>query len=256
MVDLVYGDGPTPLCRWAEERGARLVDGLEVLVRQGARASSVWTGSRPSTSCAVRVSRPRLVHPPRSKPTGATPADMRGNGDLPPLPSRPPRGRLLGATVLRRPERSHRRRDSRRRSSAAFRRPARPRPPALTGDGRARRQALRSAFDFGRAQERGGSTPSSGSASPPPSACSGAFAVGRPKETPRLQGARSPRAGLHGGFVSVDGKAYFVRGDTGWRSAGGALDAADGQPAARRASLDVGPRREVRGHRARWRRPD
>jgi shikimate dehydrogenase len=44
VVDLVYGDAPTPIARWAEERGARLVDGLEVLVRQGARSLAVWTG--------------------------------------------------------------------------------------------------------------------------------------------------------------------------------------------------------------------
>ena len=44
VVELVYGDAPTPLARWAEERGARLVDGLEVLVRQGARSLALWTG--------------------------------------------------------------------------------------------------------------------------------------------------------------------------------------------------------------------
>jgi shikimate dehydrogenase len=44
VVELVYGDAPTPLARWADERGARLVDGLEVLVRQGARSLAVWTG--------------------------------------------------------------------------------------------------------------------------------------------------------------------------------------------------------------------
>jgi shikimate dehydrogenase len=44
VVELVYGDEPTPLARWAEERGARLVDGLEVLVRQGARSVALWTG--------------------------------------------------------------------------------------------------------------------------------------------------------------------------------------------------------------------
>jgi shikimate dehydrogenase len=44
VADLVYGDMPTPLALWAEERGARLVDGLEVLVRQGARSLRVWTG--------------------------------------------------------------------------------------------------------------------------------------------------------------------------------------------------------------------
>jgi shikimate dehydrogenase len=44
VVDLVYGTGPTPVVRWAEERGARVVDGLEVLVRQGARSLELWTG--------------------------------------------------------------------------------------------------------------------------------------------------------------------------------------------------------------------
>jgi shikimate dehydrogenase len=44
LVDLVYGREPTQLSRWAAERGARVVDGLEVLVRQGARSLELWTG--------------------------------------------------------------------------------------------------------------------------------------------------------------------------------------------------------------------
>jgi shikimate dehydrogenase len=44
VADLVYGDKPTPFVRWAEERGARVVDGREVLVRQGARSLAIWTG--------------------------------------------------------------------------------------------------------------------------------------------------------------------------------------------------------------------
>ena len=47
VVDLVYGATQTPLTRWAEERGARVVDGLEVLVRQGARSLAIWTGEEP-----------------------------------------------------------------------------------------------------------------------------------------------------------------------------------------------------------------
>jgi shikimate dehydrogenase len=47
VADLVYGNFPTPFARWAEERGARLVGGLEVLVRQGARSLAVWTGREP-----------------------------------------------------------------------------------------------------------------------------------------------------------------------------------------------------------------
>jgi shikimate dehydrogenase len=46
VVDLVYravGE-PTPVAAWARGNGAELVDGLEVLVRQGARSFSLWTG--------------------------------------------------------------------------------------------------------------------------------------------------------------------------------------------------------------------
>ena len=44
LLDLVYGDEPTTLVRWAAERGARVVDGREVLVRQGARSLEHWAG--------------------------------------------------------------------------------------------------------------------------------------------------------------------------------------------------------------------
>jgi shikimate dehydrogenase len=44
VVDLVYGEGPTALALWAAHRGARVVDGLEVLVRQGGRSFERWTG--------------------------------------------------------------------------------------------------------------------------------------------------------------------------------------------------------------------
>jgi shikimate dehydrogenase len=44
VVDLVYRDGGTELLRQAERRGCRCVDGLEILVRQGARSFEIWTG--------------------------------------------------------------------------------------------------------------------------------------------------------------------------------------------------------------------
>ena len=47
VVDLVYGRERTPVARWGEERGARVVDGLEVLVRQGASSLAIWTGEEP-----------------------------------------------------------------------------------------------------------------------------------------------------------------------------------------------------------------
>jgi len=47
VVDLVYGQGRTPVVAWGRRSGARTVDGLEILVRQGARSFERWTGRRP-----------------------------------------------------------------------------------------------------------------------------------------------------------------------------------------------------------------
>jgi shikimate dehydrogenase len=46
VCDLVYraGGAATPLANWAARGGARFVDGLEILVRQGARSFHIWTG--------------------------------------------------------------------------------------------------------------------------------------------------------------------------------------------------------------------
>ena len=60
VVDLVYGADPTPVVQWAEERGARVVDGLEVLVRQGARSLALWTGEEPP----VEIMRRAVLQPP------------------------------------------------------------------------------------------------------------------------------------------------------------------------------------------------
>jgi shikimate dehydrogenase len=44
VVDLVYRDGPTPLLLAARERGVPALDGLAVLVAQGALSFELWTG--------------------------------------------------------------------------------------------------------------------------------------------------------------------------------------------------------------------
>jgi len=44
VVDLVYGETQTAVERWGAAGGARVVGGLEVLVRQGARSLELWTG--------------------------------------------------------------------------------------------------------------------------------------------------------------------------------------------------------------------
>ncbi|TMK99878.1 MAG: shikimate dehydrogenase [Actinobacteria bacterium] len=44
VIDLVYGSGPTALVAAARRAGARALDGLEVLVAQGALSFETWTG--------------------------------------------------------------------------------------------------------------------------------------------------------------------------------------------------------------------
>jgi shikimate dehydrogenase len=43
-VELVYGDHETPFAAWAKAGGGDVIDGLEVLVRQGALSLERWTG--------------------------------------------------------------------------------------------------------------------------------------------------------------------------------------------------------------------
>lgn len=47
VVDMVYGAGAGPLLAAAEEAGATAIDGLEILVRQGALSFELWTGRKP-----------------------------------------------------------------------------------------------------------------------------------------------------------------------------------------------------------------
>ncbi len=48
VVDMVYGRTEGTLLRAARAAGADTVDGLEILVRQGARSLAAWTGREPS----------------------------------------------------------------------------------------------------------------------------------------------------------------------------------------------------------------
>jgi shikimate dehydrogenase len=59
VCDMVYrsGGAPTPLATWAERGGARFVDGLEILVRQGARSFHIWTGIEPSLDVMRQAAR-------------------------------------------------------------------------------------------------------------------------------------------------------------------------------------------------------
>jgi len=47
IVDLVYNAGPTKLLQAATAAGAAVVDGIEILVQQGALSLQIWTGREP-----------------------------------------------------------------------------------------------------------------------------------------------------------------------------------------------------------------
>ncbi|HEY1854788.1 MAG TPA: shikimate dehydrogenase, partial [Solirubrobacterales bacterium] len=46
VVDMVYGERPSALLAAAAARGATTVDGLEILVQQGALSLEIWTGRK------------------------------------------------------------------------------------------------------------------------------------------------------------------------------------------------------------------
>jgi shikimate dehydrogenase len=57
VVDLVYGSHETALASASRERGARVIDGLEVLVHQGAASLRIWTGLDPPIETMRRAAR-------------------------------------------------------------------------------------------------------------------------------------------------------------------------------------------------------
>ncbi len=57
VVDLVYGAGTSPVAAWGAVGGSRVVDGLEVLVRQGARSLELWTGREAPLEVMRRAAR-------------------------------------------------------------------------------------------------------------------------------------------------------------------------------------------------------
>jgi shikimate dehydrogenase len=59
-VELVYGSD-TPFTAWARANGARLVDGLEILVRQGALSFARWTGMEPPLDTMRRAAKGEIL---------------------------------------------------------------------------------------------------------------------------------------------------------------------------------------------------
>jgi shikimate dehydrogenase len=69
VVDLVYREGTTPLLVAARERGVPTLDGLEVLVAQGALSFELWTGRPAPLDVMRRAAREPVdaggsLHPP------------------------------------------------------------------------------------------------------------------------------------------------------------------------------------------------
>lgn len=78
VVDLVYRDGGTELLREAERRGSRCVDGLEILVRQGALSFEIWTGRSAPLDVMRRAARSGL-QPSQLPPSPPGPAGGRAD---------------------------------------------------------------------------------------------------------------------------------------------------------------------------------
>ena len=67
VVDLVYRAGGTTLIREARDRGVDTVDGLEILVRQGALSFTIWTG-RPAPLDSMRTAARDVIPDARCAP--------------------------------------------------------------------------------------------------------------------------------------------------------------------------------------------
>jgi shikimate dehydrogenase len=59
VVDMVYAEGGTALLRAATAAGATVVDGIEVLVQQGALSLKIWTGQDPPLDAMRAAARHR-----------------------------------------------------------------------------------------------------------------------------------------------------------------------------------------------------
>jgi shikimate dehydrogenase len=87
VVDLVYRAGGTGLLREAKRTGSRAIDGLEILVRQGALSFERWTGRAAPLEIMRRAARGTASHdddprarPPVPAPGTATHGGERGGG--------------------------------------------------------------------------------------------------------------------------------------------------------------------------------
>jgi shikimate dehydrogenase len=57
IIDLPYGDEPTPTVLWAEQKGLPVMDGIEFLVLQAAASLEWWTGLAPPLDVMLEAAR-------------------------------------------------------------------------------------------------------------------------------------------------------------------------------------------------------
>ena len=60
VFDIVYSPGGTPLIRDAKEAGATVIDGVNMLVHQGAASFRIWFAREPPISLMEKVVRSTL----------------------------------------------------------------------------------------------------------------------------------------------------------------------------------------------------
>jgi shikimate dehydrogenase len=79
VVDLVYREGGTELLREAQSRGSRVIDGIEILVHQGALSFERWTG-RPAPLEIMRQGARGLTvpHDDATRPPAPAPGPADG----------------------------------------------------------------------------------------------------------------------------------------------------------------------------------
>ena len=78
VVDLVYGTHETALAAHSRERGANVIDGIEVLVRQGAASLRIWTGIEPPLETMRRAA--SSDQPDGNRESRSTPSGGPGRG--------------------------------------------------------------------------------------------------------------------------------------------------------------------------------
>lgn len=73
VLDMIYTPRRTPLLRRAAAAGCATVEGVEMLVHQGARSLAIWTGLEPPIAVMAAAARAALDAPNRPSPaSGAT----------------------------------------------------------------------------------------------------------------------------------------------------------------------------------------